>query len=156
MHGRTRIRNAVVNCLRANMTNEVPVFLSRRLPLQTTQFPCISVYADSEHTEILNDTPRISKNRLDLVVEVIVSDSENLELTLDEFCLEAEESLAFLDLIELEVVSLALRSTLIDTSVQSDQLVGSAKMIFEIVYLTEHFMNAVDLQQFDTTALAMN
>lgn len=155
MHARTQIRIKIIEALRSKFTR-VSVLESRRLPLSVGEFPCVLVYTDQEISEIQNETPRITKNILDLVIEMGLANSGSLERELDDLCYGVESVLSEMDLGNLGISRIALKSTRMEASTQSENLIGIAKMTFEVIYLTEYSYLNIDLQELSPHHLELN
>jgi hypothetical protein len=155
MHPRTQIRIKGAEALRSKFTG-VSVLESRRLPLSVGEFPCVLVYTDQEVSEIQNETPRITKNILDLAVEIGVANSGSLERELDDLCCNVESALSEMDLGNIGISRMALKATRMDASTQSENLIGIAKMTFEVIYLTEYSPSHLDREDSDPHHLELN
>lgn len=110
------------------------------------EFPCVLVYTDQEVSEIQTETPRITKHILDLGIEMGVANSGSLERELDDLCYGVEEALSEIDLGNIGISKMALKATRIEASTQSENLIGIAKMTFEVIYLTEYSYLDDDLE----------
>ncbi len=156
MHARTQIRNDIVGCLSTSLPEGVGVIASRRLPLTPQDLPRVLVYTDHEQSEIYNESPRVTKNTLDLTIEILVSDSEATERKLDDLCFATESALSAMILENTCISKIVLKSTTIDSSTQTENLLGIAKMVFEVIYLTEYSNDYLHLVDFESPQMEIH
>jgi hypothetical protein len=61
-----------------------------------------------------------------------------------------------MDLGNIGISRMALKATRMEASAQSENLIGIAKMTFEVIYLTEYSYLHEDLQQLSSPHLELN
>jgi hypothetical protein len=136
MHNRTRIRQTLTDYLRENLEG-IEVHCGRRLVLQTSDLPCVCVYTDQENHILFSDTPKVMKNTLDVVFEIILGGLENLDDLLDERARQIDSLLSEFDPLKLDLMTLQPRSTQVQYSTQGETLIGSLRITYEAIYLSE-------------------
>jgi len=95
---RKEIRNQILSVLRAaRVVNPDFIKGNRSIPYEDNKLPAISVYTRAEdQTEEIAQAPRLLRKRIDLLVEVAVtgSDDEKVADNLDDLCEKVEQYLS--------------------------------------------------------------
>lgn len=93
-HVRKLIRDNVTTTLTGLTTTGTNVYQTRVYPIAEDRLPGIAIYSSEESTLFGSmNPPRTQIRTLTLVVEIYVKAVDNYDDTLDQICLEIEESL---------------------------------------------------------------
>lgn len=134
MHVRTQLRNAVVALLTGLPTTGANVFVAPVDPTTTDQLPALLVFTSSETSQPVElGEPRICERPLRLEVRALARQTDDLQDTLDQICLEVERALAMPNSLDA-----AKRTTLLATAIRMDgdfsKPVGQAALVYEVSY----------------------
>lgn len=144
-HLRRQIREAVAGAVTGLTTTGSRVFQSRVYPTQTTELPCLLVYARSETSAPLTIHPdRVLDRVLQLEIVAIAKATSDLDDTLDQVCKEVETALAMpLAALNGKGKSIQLLSTEIELSGEGERPTGRAVLTYQVDYFNQE--NAPDV-----------
>ena len=136
-HVRQQIRERIATNVTGLTTTASRVFQSRVYNLQSTELPGLLVYTTSEQSE--RDT-FIGSNGLNRVVDVVIEGyakaTSNLDDSLDTISAEVEAAVAADPTCQGACNDLALATTEIEYTGESDQPTGMVRMTFNVIYRT--------------------
>lgn len=138
-HPRQVIRHAVVAQLINKTGAGTRVYPDRRIPFQRVELPALAVYVPTESVEIQSraTAPRELDRRAQAVVEVLVQQAEGVDDALDALALEVENALHADWTLGGVASDLLLTSTETEVVDTGKQLIGVARLEFEVRYYTE-------------------
>lgn len=133
-HVRQQVRESVASIVTGLSNTGNRVFTSRVYPVRETDLPCLIIKTESERVsyETIN-APAQLEREITVVIEAIAKATENLDMTLDDICLEVER---VMDLVSPSTIDMQLTGTNIDTSVLGNQPIGIATMIYRVKLYT--------------------
>ena len=136
-HVRQQIRDAVAT----RLTSQVGlvssrVFTTRVHPLNEALLPAISVYTGSESSERYQAGVTDMNRELSLEVDVYVRETSSFDDDCDAIAVQVEEAMAG----DFTIGGLAKSSVLTSTEIQfdgeADQILGVAKLTYQVRYVT--------------------
>jgi hypothetical protein len=136
VHKRQAIRDAIVDKLKGHTACGERVFSNRGRSFFASELPSITVYTESESSEVLNYPQATLKRTLTLIVEAATVQNQHIDNELDELCLEIEAALptetrpALGNLVQRMILS----GTEIGLAEKGEQIMGSARMTFAVEY----------------------
>lgn len=135
-HPRQVIRHAVVSQLVGKTGAGSRVYPDRRIPFQRVELPALAVYVPTESVEIQSraTAPRELDRRAQVVVEAAVQQAENVDDALDALALQVEDALHADWTLGGVASDLLLTSTETDVVDTGKQLIGVARLEFEVRY----------------------
>ena len=97
MNNRKEIRNSVYSLLLNRTIANENVFMSRHDAIAEKDLPSLMFYAESENLEVQNESPRVYRRALELVIIGYISGSERetLEDELDAFTQQIENAMNY-------------------------------------------------------------
>jgi hypothetical protein len=147
-HLRSQIRDAITGALVGLSTTGSSVFQSRVYPLEGVDLPALTVFTDSESSDIttMGAFPRRLERTLHLTVACFAQGVTGLDASLDEIARQVEAALAMpLAAIASLGTSISLTSSgPFDMVGTADKPVGRLPLVFEIKYSTPE--NAPDVR----------
>lgn len=136
-HRRTLIRDAIVSVLKAARTGaEDRVYGDRATGLFAETYPLILVYARDEAVVGSGSRPAPSRRTLPVSIEIrtTVTASGSIDTAIDELCLQVEDAIKANPRLNQTVMSANLLSTEFDISADGDEILGGARLTYEMVY----------------------
>lgn len=136
MHKRQAIRDRIVEALKGQTHCGDKVFSNRGRSFFASELPSMTVYTESESSEILNPpTPQL-KRTLTLVVEAAAVQDTHIDNELDELCEQVEAVLkpATRPIFDGLVQTMTLTGTEIGLAEKGDAIMGSARLTFSVEY----------------------
>ena len=133
-HVRQQIRDAVATTLTSAVSLvSSRVYTTRVHPLNEANLPAISVYTGSESSERYN----VDINRtLSLEIDIYVRETGSFDDDVDAIAVQVEEAMAG----DFTIGGLVKSSVLISTAIQfdgeADQILGVAKLTYQVRYVT--------------------
>lgn len=138
-HPRQVIRHAVVAQLLGNTVAGARVFAARRVPFQRVELPAVAVYVPTESVEVTSraTAPRELDRRAQVVVEACAQGAGDVDDALDEIALQVENALHADWTLGGVASDLLLVSTEVDVMDDGKQLIGVARLEFEVRYYSD-------------------
>lgn len=135
MNRRKLIRNYVASLL-ANSLEDVPVYRSRRIPIERGDCRAINVSIEKERNEPFAKSPLELKKRSELSIELIVTDDEdeNSDDLIDDMTAKIEEILHFDESFHNLIDQCVLEQTETYFAREGEEERGMARMVYEITY----------------------
>jgi hypothetical protein len=136
VHKRQAIRDAIVDGLKGHTACGERVFSNRGRSFFANELPSITVYTESETSELLNYPEPKLKRTISLIVEAAAIQADHIDNELDDLCQEIEAVLkpaprpALGNLVQ----RMILQSTEIGLAEKGEQIMGSARMTFSVEY----------------------
>jgi hypothetical protein len=139
VHKRQAIRDRIVEALKGQTCAHEKVFSNRGRSFFQNELPSITVYTESESSEILNPPHASLKRTMRLVVEAAAVQKSHIDNELDELCAEIEAVLkpATRPIFEGLVQTMILSGTEIGLAEKGDSMLGSARLTFDVEYDTD-------------------
>lgn len=134
MHKRQEIRERIVEALKGRTCAEDKVFTNRGRSFFQTELPSITVYTESETSQILNPPHASLKRTMRLVVEAAAVQKSHIDNELDDLCAEIEEVLKPSTRFDGLVQSIVLSGTEIGLAEKGESMLGSARLTFDVEY----------------------
>lgn len=136
-HVRQQIRDAVATTLTSAVTLvSGRIYTTRVHPLNEALLPAISVYTGSETSERYNVGVTDINRELSLEIDIYVRESSTFDDDADAIAVEVEEALAGDFTIGGLAKSMVLTSTAIQFDGEADQILGVAKLTYQVRYVT--------------------
>jgi len=136
-HVRQQIRDAVATTLTSAVTLvSSRVYTTRVHPLNEANLPAISVYTGSESSERYNVGVTDINRNLSLEIDIYVRETGSFDDDVDAIAVQVEEAMAG----DFTIGGLVKSSVLISTAIQfdgeADQILGVAKLTYQVRYVT--------------------
>ena len=136
-HVRQQIRDAVATTLTTAVTLvSSRVYTTRVHPLNEALLPAISVYTGSESSERYQAGVTDMNRELSLEIDVYVRETSTFDDDCDAIAVQVEEAMAG----DFTINGLAKSSVLTSTEIQfdgeADQILGVAKLTYQVRYVT--------------------
>lgn len=136
-HVRQQIRDAVATTLTSAVTLvSSRVYTTRVHPLNEANLPAISVYTGSESSERYNVGVTDINRTLSLEIDIYVRETGTFDDDVDAIAVQVEEAMAG----DFTIGGLVKSSVLISTAIQfdgeADQILGVAKLTYQVRYVT--------------------
>lgn len=136
-HVRQQIRDAVATTLTSAVTLvSSRVYTTRVHPLNEANLPAISVYTGSESSERYNVGVTDINRTLSLEIDIYVRETGSFDDDVDAIAVQVEEAMAG----DFTIGGLVKSSVLISTAIQfdgeADQILGVAKLTYQVRYVT--------------------
>lgn len=128
-----------MEALRGQTCADEKVFSNRGRSFFQTELPSITVYTESESSEILLSPHPSLKRTMTIVVEAALIQKAHIDDELDAFCQEIETALppATRPIFEGLVQTMILTGTEIGMAEKGEQMLGSARLTFSVEYDTD-------------------
>lgn len=136
-----RIKEAVAALLLGKTQADSKVFISRSIPVQSEELPCILVYSATENIEQFNEAPKDYRRRLTLIIECI--DAGDNDDDLDERVEKLAEIVETLMEVDETLGGLVNRLNLIGTDYQQEPDGESPMGSLILRYSVEFFTDAI-------------
>lgn len=136
-HQRTVIREELVSILKAANTGARDrVYGDRASVIFGEAYPLILVYARDESVSPQGITPKPSKRALPIAIEIrtTVTASGSIDTALDDLCKQVEDAIVANPRLNQKVMSSNLLATEFDISAEGDEVLGGARLTYEVVY----------------------
>lgn len=136
-HVRQQIRDAVATTLTSAVSLvSSRVYTTRVHPLNEANLPAISVYTGSESSERYNVGVTDINRTLSLEIDIYVRETGTFDDDVDAIAVQVEEAMAG----DFTIGGLVKSSVLISTAIQfdgeADQILGVAKLTYQVRYVT--------------------
>jgi hypothetical protein len=138
VHQRQIIRQAVKTALLGATAAGTRVFESRVYAWKSSELPAISVYTleDAVDPESRKSAPMELERDLSLAIEAVVKAGENVDDAMDAICEEIERAMHRDDSLGGACSWSVLRTTELDLVGNSDQVVGNARLTYQVHFVT--------------------
>ena len=136
MHARQLIREAIATAVTGLTTTGTDVFTNRVHPYGDDDLPNISIYAARE-PETVEDDGEMGPYQLRILpIDIVarVKTTTELDDQLDDICAEVETALTGSATVKALVKDIRLISTEISLDGEGEKPVGSASMVWQIIY----------------------
>lgn len=146
-HPRQQIRDAAVQILAdAAIVPEGSIYVNRTTRMSGRPRPAIGVFTASERLMEHNAAPRQHTRMLDMVVVVLVdgNDDDGLDDVIDTLTGRVEDALHVDHTVGGCANDINLTEVMITPSAEGDRVEMAAVMVFEVEYITEVDIRAVD------------
>jgi hypothetical protein len=137
LNRRKEIKKYLYQSFLSEFGGELTIYDSRQLPFQETEVPFLLYSIPKEESELSSESTQEAKKRAELSVEVILGDSTELTWLMDDITARVENLFIRDRFLGDLVTSIHLRSTETGINQEGEELIGLARMNFELSYFAK-------------------
>lgn len=134
MNRRKEIKKYLYSAFLSEFGKELRVYDTRRTPLEACELPCLIYSIAHEESELFSESNQEAKKKADLTVELIMPDCVELMWCMDDTTARIEQLFAMDRFLGDLVSSVHLKSTDIGVNLEGEEILGFAKMNFDLNY----------------------